>query len=70
MHQLTGKRFADFDATPRLPHFGDRPALIIHDRRDRETPGKKAHVLRRSGRARDWSVPKDWATTAWSTTLR
>lgn len=38
LHQLTGKRFADFDATPRLPHFDDRPALIIHDRRDRETP--------------------------------
>ncbi|MCC4633738.1 alpha/beta hydrolase [Xanthomonas dyei] len=35
--QITGKRFADFDATAYLPHF-DRPALIIHDRRDRETP--------------------------------
>ncbi|KGU54074.1 hydrolase [Xanthomonas phaseoli pv. phaseoli] len=34
---LTGKRFSDFDATPRLPQF-DRAALIIHDRRDRETP--------------------------------
>ncbi|WP_042837714.1 hydrolase, partial [Xanthomonas citri] len=34
---LTGKRFSDFDATPRLPQF-DRPALIIPDRRDRETP--------------------------------
>ena len=31
------QRFADFDATARLPQF-DRPALIIHDRRDRETP--------------------------------
>ncbi|MCD0260220.1 alpha/beta fold hydrolase [Xanthomonas melonis] len=35
--QLIGACFADFDATARLPQF-DRPALIIHDRRDRETP--------------------------------
>lgn len=35
--QLIGAGFADFDATARLPQF-DRPALIIHDRRDRETP--------------------------------
>ncbi|MCF8827617.1 alpha/beta fold hydrolase [Xanthomonas campestris] len=37
LSELTGKRFADFDASERLPQF-DRPALIIHDRRDRETP--------------------------------
>ncbi|UXA70127.1 lysophospholipase [Xanthomonas prunicola] len=35
--QLTGTCFADFDATSHLPQF-DRPALVIHDRRDRETP--------------------------------
>ncbi|SOU08478.1 alpha/beta hydrolase [Xanthomonas arboricola] len=37
LHAITGKRFADFDASPHLPRF-QRPALIIHDRRDRETP--------------------------------
>ncbi|WP_416203369.1 alpha/beta fold hydrolase [Xanthomonas euvesicatoria] len=35
--ELTGTCFADFDATSHLPLF-DRPALVIHDRRDRETP--------------------------------
>lgn len=35
--QLTGLRFADLDASLHLPQF-DRPALVIHDRRDRETP--------------------------------
>ncbi|KAB7765178.1 alpha/beta fold hydrolase [Xanthomonas maliensis] len=42
--QLTGKRFADFDASPRLPRF-DRPALIIHDRRDRETPWEEGALF-------------------------
>ncbi|MCF5295087.1 alpha/beta hydrolase, partial [Pseudomonas syringae] len=40
LHSLTGRRFADYDATSRLPLL-DRPALIIHDRRDRETPWEK-----------------------------
>ncbi|MGV7196042.1 alpha/beta hydrolase [Xanthomonas axonopodis] len=35
--QLTGLRFADLDASLHLPQL-DRPALVIHDRRDRETP--------------------------------
>ncbi|WP_024657110.1 alpha/beta hydrolase [Pseudomonas syringae USA007] len=40
VHSLTGERFADYDASLRLPLF-DRPALIIHDRRDREIPWEK-----------------------------
>ncbi|PHN75679.1 alpha/beta hydrolase [Pseudomonas syringae] len=40
LHSLTGRRFADYDASSRLPLL-DRPALIIHDRRDRETPWEK-----------------------------
>ncbi|WP_439865687.1 alpha/beta hydrolase [Pseudomonas syringae] len=40
LHSLTGRRFADYDASTRLPLL-DRPALIIHDRRDRETPWEK-----------------------------
>ncbi|RMO82919.1 Hydrolase [Pseudomonas syringae pv. philadelphi] len=37
IHSLTGERFADYDARSQLPLL-NRPALIIHDRRDRETP--------------------------------
>ncbi|MBB5864477.1 alpha/beta hydrolase [Xanthomonas sp. 3058] len=37
LHTITGKTFADFDASTHLPRL-QRPALIIHDRRDRETP--------------------------------
>ncbi|KPB76508.1 alpha/beta hydrolase [Pseudomonas cannabina] len=37
VHSLTGERFADYDARLQLPLL-NRPALIIHDRRDRETP--------------------------------
>ncbi|RMN40435.1 hypothetical protein ALQ59_03619 [Pseudomonas syringae pv. apii] len=40
LHALSGHRFADYDASVRL-HLLDRPALIIHDRRDRETPWEK-----------------------------
>ncbi|AHG40154.1 hydrolase [Pseudomonas syringae CC1557] len=40
LHSLTGRRFADYDASTRLPLL-DRPALVIHDRRDRETPWEK-----------------------------
>ncbi|OUM06046.1 alpha/beta hydrolase [Pseudomonas syringae] len=44
LHSLTGHRFADFDASTRL-HVFDRPALIIHDRRDRETPWEKGALF-------------------------
>lgn len=37
IHALTGERFADYDASLRL-HLLDRPALIVHDRHDREVP--------------------------------
>ncbi|KWS54591.1 alpha/beta hydrolase [Pseudomonas amygdali pv. morsprunorum] len=40
LHALSGRRFADYDASARLQLL-DRPALIIHDRRDRETPWEK-----------------------------
>lgn len=38
LRDLTGtKRFDDFNAEHKVPHI-DRPALVIHDRLDRETP--------------------------------
>ncbi|CAM3193154.1 alpha/beta hydrolase [Pseudomonas floridensis] len=40
LHALTGRRFAEYDAAVQLPGF-DRPALIIHDLHDRETPWEK-----------------------------
>ncbi|KEZ69686.1 hydrolase [Pseudomonas amygdali pv. tabaci str. ATCC 11528] len=40
LHALSGRRFADYDASARLQLL-DRPALVIHDRRDRETPWEK-----------------------------
>ncbi|KGS15615.1 MULTISPECIES: alpha/beta hydrolase [Pseudomonas syringae group] len=44
LHSLTGQRFADYDARPRLPLLKS-PALVIHDRRDRETPWEKGALF-------------------------
>ncbi|KAA8697004.1 Hydrolase [Pseudomonas caricapapayae] len=40
LYALSGRRFADYDASLRL-HVFDLPALVIHDRHDRETPWEK-----------------------------
>ncbi|WP_419219442.1 alpha/beta hydrolase [Pseudomonas syringae] len=40
LYSVTGHRFAEYDASSRLPLMKG-PALIIHDKHDRETPWEK-----------------------------